>query len=65
MKLMTCRACLRPAYLRSRCLMQINVKMSWPYCIKCCCLNNLRDKPCNDPRGLLAQIDEVKRIVGR
>lgn len=47
-----CPACLRRISLKSRCLIQIKVKRWNGYCIRCCCLNQIRGKDCDDPRGL-------------
>jgi len=47
-----CPGCLKikhPLALKSRCLTQIQVERWTGYCIRCCCVNNIRGKDCSDP----------------
>ena len=48
-----CQGCqMRTHRLKSRCLMQLKVNRWNGMCIRCCCLNSIRQRPCDDPTGL-------------
>lgn len=49
-----CQGCqMQTRRLKSRCLMQLKDNRRWNgMCIRCCCLNSIRHRPCDDPTGL-------------
>ena len=47
-----CQRTNKPYALKSRCFMQIKTNRWNGFCSRCCCLNNIRGKECEDPSGL-------------